>query len=221
MTNDHRDTVVFDLGGVLLDWDPRHLYRTLFRGDHAAMEQFLSEVCTPAWNAQQDAGRPWAEAIAVLQQQYPDRAELIHAYRLRWSEMVAGEIPGTVAILRALHSAGTPLYALTNWSQETFPIAAQRFDFLTLFRGIVVSGSERLMKPDPAIYRLLVERFALDPARCVYIDDNAANAAAACLLGMHAIHFTSPDALAAELRELGFAVDTATGAATRSTAIAQ
>jgi 2-haloacid dehalogenase len=108
MTNDSCDTVVFDLGGVLIDWDPRHLYRTLFCGDHAAMERFLSEVCTPAWNQQQDAGRPWAEAVAVLQEQYPEYDQLIRAYRLRWSEMVAGEIPGTVTILRALHAAGTP-----------------------------------------------------------------------------------------------------------------
>ena len=122
--------------------------------------------------------------------------------------MIAGEIAGTVAILRALHAAGTPLYALTNWSQETFPIAQQRFDFLSLFRGIVVSGSERLVKPDLAIYRLLVERFDLNATRCVYIDDSATNAAAATLLGMHAIHFTSPDALAGKLCELGFAIGT-------------
>ena len=170
------------------------------------MERFLSEVCTPAWNLRQDAGRPWADAIAVLQEQYPEYDELIRALRLRRSGMVAGAIPGTVAILRALHAAGTPLYALTNWSHETFPIAQQRFDFLALFRGIVVSGSEGLVKPDPAIYRLLVERFRLDTARCVYIDDNPTNAAAAGGLGMHAIHFTSPDALVGELRALGFAV---------------
>jgi 2-haloacid dehalogenase len=214
MTNDSCDTVVFDLGGVLIDWDPRHLYRSLFCGDHAAMERFLSEVCTPAWNQQQDAGRPWAEAVAMLQKQFPEYDGLIRAYHLRWSEMIAGEMPGTVAILRALHATGTPLYALTNWSQETFPIAEQRFDFLTLFRGIVVSGSERLVKPDLAIYRLLVKRYGLDPARCVYVDDNATNAAAATLLGMRSIHFTVPDALAAELCELGFAVGT--GGATRS-----
>jgi 2-haloacid dehalogenase len=208
MTNDRYDTVVFDLGGVLVDWDPRHLYRTLFRDDHAAMEQFLSEVCTPAWNLQQDAGRPWAEAVAVLQEQYPECAELIRAYHVRWSEMIAGDIPGTVAILHALHAAGTPLYALTNWSHETFPIAEQRFDFLALFNGIVVSGSERLVKPDPAIYRLLVKRFGLDTARCVYIDDNPTNAAAAGGIGMHAIHFTSPDALAGELCELGLTIGT-------------
>jgi 2-haloacid dehalogenase len=216
MTKNSCDTVVFDLGGVLIDWNPRHLYRTLFCGDHAAMERFLAEVCTPAWNLQQDAGRPWADAVAMLQQQYPQYDELIRAYHLRWSEMVAGEISGTVAILRALHAAGTPLYALTNWSQETFPIAEQRFEFLTLFRGIVVSGSERLVKPNPAIYHLLVKRFELDTTRCVYIDDNATNAAAATSLGMHGIHFTSPHALTNELCELGFAVGT--GGAKRSKA---
>jgi 2-haloacid dehalogenase len=142
----------------------------------------------------------------MLQQHLPEHNGLIRAYHLPWSEMIAGEMPGTVAILRALHAAGTPLYALTNWSQETFPIAEQRFDFLTLFRGIVVSGSEKLVKPDPAIYRLLFKRYGLDPTRCVCIDDNATNAAAATLLGMRAIHFTAPDALAGELRELGFAV---------------
>ena len=115
-----------------------------------------------------------------------------------------------------LHTAGTPLYALTNWSRETFPIAEQQFDFLTLFRGIVVSGSERLVKPDLAIYRLLLERFEIDPARCVYVDDNATSAAAATLLGMNAIYFTSPDALAGEPCELGFAIGS--GGATRSKA---
>jgi len=120
--------------------------------------------------------------------------------------MIAGDIPGTVAILCALHVVGTPLYALTNWSHETFLIAEQRFDFLALFRGIVVSGSERLVKPDLEIYRRLVERFGLDTARCVYIDDNPTNAADASGFGMHAIHITSSDALAGELRALGFAV---------------
>ena len=120
--------------------------------------------------------------------------------------MIAGDIPGTAAILRTLHSAGTALYALTNWSHETFPIAQQRFDFLALFRGIVVSGSERLVKPDPAIYRVLVERFGLDPARCVYIGDKPTNSVAASELGMRAIHFTSPDAVAGDFHALGFAV---------------
>jgi 2-haloacid dehalogenase len=206
MIDPMRDTVVFDLGGVLIDWNPRHLYRSLFAGDEAAMEHFLAEVCSPEWNLQQDAGRTWAEATALLRAEHPDQAALIDAYHLRWAEMMAGHIAGTVAILRALHDAGTPLYALTNWSQETFPHAEARFEFLKLFRGIVVSGAERVVKPDPAIYRLLLDRFGLDAGRCVYIDDVARNAYAATSLGFHGIHFTGPEALAEELRTLGFAV---------------
>ncbi|TCZ56721.1 HAD family hydrolase [Roseicella aquatilis] len=198
-----RTTVVFDLGGVLVDWDPRHLYRKLFPGDVPGMERFLAEVCTPAWNLDQDAGRPWAEGTALLKARHPEQAELIDAYHRRWPEMLAGPIEGTVAILRELRDRGTPLYALTNWSRETFPVALERFDFLGWFRGIVVSGEERMVKPDPRIYRLLVERHGLRPESIAYIDDNARNAAAATELGMHGIHFTGPAALRDELGGLG------------------
>ncbi|MBK1659190.1 HAD family hydrolase [Paracraurococcus ruber] len=197
-----RTTVVFDLGGVLVDWDPRHLYRKLFPGDDAGMERFLAEVCTNAWNLEQDRGRSWAEAVALLQAEHPGQAALIAAYRNRWPEMMAGPIAGTVDILRALRDRGTPLYALTNWSAETFPHAVERFDFLGWFRGIVVSGQEGMVKPDPAIYRLLVERHGLVPAEIVYIDDNPRNARAATELGMHGIHFTGPDALRTALEAL-------------------
>ncbi len=200
-----RTVVIFDLGGVLVDWDPRHLYRRLF-DDPAAMERFLAEVCTPEWNLAQDAGRPWSEATALLRARHPGQAALIEAYHHRWPEMIAGDIPGTVAILHALHAAGTPLYALTNWSAETFPVAQARFGFLALFRGIVVSGTERLVKPDAAIYRLLLDRFGLDPAACVFVDDNPGNARAATALGLHGIAFTTPGALATELRGLGLPV---------------
>jgi 2-haloacid dehalogenase len=198
-----RSTVVFDLGGVLIDWDPRHLYRKLF-ADTAAMEDFLATVCTAEWNLQQDAGRSWAEATAALKAQHPGQAAMIDAFHARWPEMMAGSIDGTVAILRSLHAAGTPLYALTNWSAETFPFALERFDFLGWFRGIVVSGHEKLVKPDPQIYRVLLERHGLHAPDIVYIDDNPHNAAAATALGMHGIHFTQPTALRRELAGLGF-----------------
>ena len=198
-----RGTVVFDLGGVLIDWDPRHLYRKLFPGDAAGMERFLSEVCTGAWNLQQDAGRPWAEATAALKAEYPAQAALIDAFHRRWPEMIAGPIAGTVDILADLKAAGTPLYALTNWSAETYPVALERFPFMEWFRGVVVSGQEKLIKPDPRIYRLLVERHGLRPEDIVYIDDNVRNAAAATALGMHGIHFTGPPALRQELVSLG------------------
>ncbi len=198
-----RSIVVFDLGGVLIDWNPRYLYRKLFDGDEAAMERFLGEVCTSDWNLQQDAGRPFAEACALLGERHPEHKNLIKAYHTRWFEMLAGPIEGTVEILRDLKARGTPLYALTNWSAETFPYALEQYDFLHWFRGIVVSGAEKLVKPDPRIYRLLLERYGIDPADAVYIDDNPGNAAVATDLGLHGIHFTTPDALRAELARIG------------------
>lgn len=185
-------TVVFDLGGVLIDWNPRHLYRKLF-DDPAAMEQFLATVCTQAWNECQDAGRGFAEATALLCAAHPDKRALIEAYGTRFDEMMAGPIHGTVEILAALHARGVPLYALSNWSAETYPLAQRRFEFLRWFRGVLISGHERVIKPDPRIFRLLLERFAIAPARAVYIDDNPRNVAAAQALGIHALHFTGPE----------------------------
>jgi 2-haloacid dehalogenase len=197
-----RTIVVFDLGGVLIDWDPRHLYRKLIN-DEAAMEHFLAEVCSPAWNLEQDRGRPWKDAIELLVRLHPIHANLIAAFHERWPEMLGGPIPGSVGILRELRARATPLYALTNWSDETFHHAENIYDFLGWFHGIVVSGREKIVKPDPAIYRLLCRRFALDPATLVYIDDNPNNVAAASELGMHGIHFTAPPALRGELASLG------------------
>ena len=200
MTN--LDAVVFDLGGVLVDWNPRYLFRKLYPNREAEMEHFLTEVCSNEWNAMQDAGRTWSEAVKILQQDHPEHAEMISAYHLRWEEMLAGAIEGTVAVLRDLKRCGTPLFALTNWSHETFPLARRRFEFLGWFDGVVVSGEEKLIKPDRRIFDLLLARFALDPRRTVYIDDNLTNVAAATEIGMHAIHFTEPDALRRELESL-------------------
>ena len=187
--------VVFDLGGVLIDWNPRRLYRKLLP-DAASVEAFLAEVCTHDWNHQQDAGRTVAEAVAELSARHPDRAELIAAYYQRWEEMLGGALDEAVAVLEELDAAGVPLYALSNWSRETFPIARRRFRFLERFRGIVVSGEERMAKPDPRIYRLLLDRYHLDAGRCLFIDDVARNVEAARAAGMDAIEYTS----AAELR---------------------
>ena len=156
-------TVVFDLGGVLIDWDPRHLYRQLFE-DPDEMEAFLAEVTTAEWNAHQDAGRPWAEAIEILVAEHPERRELIEAFHRRWPEMLAGEIPGTVEVLAELRAAGTRLVALSNWSAEMFPVARERFDFLAWFEGIVISGEVGVNKPDRRIFGHLVERFGIEPA---------------------------------------------------------
>jgi 2-haloacid dehalogenase len=193
-----RGIVVFDLGGVLIDWDPRHLYRKLFAGDEAAMEQFLATVCTHEWNRCQDAGRSFAEGARLLKAEHPD-----NAYGARFDEMIAGPIAGSVEILAELRDRDTPLYGLTNWSAETYPLARTRFEFLDWFRGILVSGEIGLIKPDPRIFALLVERFAIEPQRTVYIDDVEANAASAQRCGLHAIHFTTPAILREELVGLG------------------
>jgi 2-haloacid dehalogenase len=198
-----RRNVVFDLGGVLIDWDPRHLYRKLFAGDEAAMEHFLATVCTHEWNRCQDAGRSFAEGARLLKAEHPDKAELIDAYGARFGEMIAGPIAGSVEILAELRDRDLPLYGLTNWSAETYPPARERFGFLSWFRSILVSGEVGVIKPDPRIFELLIERFAIDPQSAVYIDDVEANVAAARPLGIHTIHFTTPAALREELVELG------------------
>lgn len=191
--------VVFDLGGVLVDWDPRYLYRRLFDGDEAAMEHFLTEVCPPAWNHEQDRGRPFAEGCAIAAGAYPAERDRISAWFDRFDETMAGEIPGTVAVLAALRERGVPLYALSNWSAETFPRAQARFPFLDWFDGTVISGALRITKPDPRIYRHLLERFALRAEDTVFIDDSPRNVEAAAALGLRAIRFTDADALRAEL----------------------
>jgi 2-haloacid dehalogenase len=203
MAGSGRSIAIFDLGGVLIDWDPRHLYRKLFAGDDAAMERFLASVCTHEWNRCQDAGRSFAEGARLLKGEHPDKAELIDAYHARFDEMMAGPIAGSVAILAELRDRGVPLYALSNWSAETYPTALERFAFLGWFRGILVSGDVRLIKPDPRIFARLIERFAIDPRGAVYIDDVEANVAAARPFGIHAIQFTTPAKLREELVGLG------------------
>ena len=190
--------VVFDLGGVLIDWDPRYLYRKLL-ADEAAVEEFLATVCTPEWNAELDRGRPFAEGVAELVERHPEHAAAIAAYHERWPEMVAGDIPGTVEVLAELRAAGVPLYALTNWSAETFAITRGRFEFLEWFDGLLVSGEERVTKPDPAIFQLLLDRSGLDPTATVFVDDSEANVAAARRLGFDAIRFTGHEELRREL----------------------
>ncbi|MBI3708313.1 MAG: HAD family phosphatase [Proteobacteria bacterium] len=199
----NRHVVVFDLGGVLIDWNPRFLYRKLFNGDEAAMEHFLATVCTEAWNEEQDAGRSFADGAAALVAHHPDKAELIQAFGRRFDEMIPGAVAGTVAIAAELKRRGVPLYAITNWSAETFPPQRQRFEFLSWFEGIVVSGLEGVIKPDPRIFRILLDRYRIAPDTAVFIDDAAKNAAAATAQGLHGIHFRAPEQLRRELELLG------------------
>ena len=199
------DTVVFDVGNVLIHWDPRHLFRKLIP-DEAEMEHFLAHVATGEWNLAQDAGREWADGVAFLAAEHPHCAPLIHAYRDRWQETVPHEIHGSVAILERLRESGVPLYAITNFSAEKWAESLVRFAFLGQFRNTVVSSHERLVKPDPAIYELFLKRNRLVAEQCLFIDDSAKNIAGAQAAGMHGVLFTGPEALAADLRAMGFDV---------------
>jgi 2-haloacid dehalogenase len=198
---------VFDLGGVLIDWNPRHLYRKLFNGDDRAMEYFLATICTPSWNKQQDIGRSFAEGCALLKTLHPEAAYLIDAWFERYGEMLAGPIQGTVDLLRDLRTQGVPLYALSNWSAETFPFALKRFEFLQWFKGIMLSGEVGLAKPDARIYDLFLKTFAIHPASAVFIDDLEPNVQGAAASGMHGILFTDPVALRADLSNGLFTLD--------------
>lgn len=194
--------VVFDLGGVLIDWDPRRAYRHLLPDD-AAIEEFLATVCTPAWNYRQDAGRSIAEAEAELIAKFPGKEKLIRAYYEGHEISISGAIQGTVDILEALHEKSTPLYALTNWSAETFPRTRPRFAFFQRFRAIAVSGELKLAKPDPAIYRHLLGVIGAPPEECLFVDDAPKNVAGAQAVGMQALRFETPEKLAADFRALG------------------
>lgn len=198
--------VVFDLGGVLIDWNPRYLYRHLIP-EPDALDRFLTEICPQSWNERQDAGRPIAEATRERIALHPDHADLIAAYYGRWEEMLSGPVDGTVALLEALHGSGLPLYALSNWSAELFPIARRRFGFLDRFRGLVISGEEGIIKPDPAIFHLLAKRYGLVAQETLFIDDNPANVAAAEALGFRTHHFRTSKSLSEELARLGLLCD--------------
>ena len=194
--------VVFDLGMVLIEWDPRHLYRKVFP-DEDKMEWFLREVCHGDWNLEQDRGRSFDNAVIEAISRHPDHAAEIAMFRDRWMEMVPGAIQGSVDILEELHIKGVPLYAITNWNGDTFRATRSRFGFLSLFRDIVVSGDEKVIKPDPAIYHLLITRNGLKPKECVFIDDSLKNVVGAKAVGWEALHFTGPARLRSELQALG------------------
>ncbi len=194
--------IIFDLGGVLIDWNPRYLYKKIFASEEE-MEWFLTNICTPQWNTQQDAGRPFAKGLAVAKEKYPKYAAQIDDYFNRWDEMLGGAVKSAVGVLKDLKAKGYPLYALSNWSAETFPIARSKYDFLNLFDGIVISGEERLVKPDPAIYARLLKRYNLHASNCLFIDDTAANVSEAAHLGFEAVLFTGGETLRAELVRRG------------------
>jgi 2-haloacid dehalogenase len=196
------NTIIFDLGAVLVDWNPHYLYRNLFT-DEQEMKYFLANITTPDWNEEQDAGRSLQEATNLLVQQHPHHEANIRAFYGRWEEMLGDAIEGTVELFKQLKENGRyKIYALTNWSAETFPIALERYDFLNWFDGIVVSGTEKMRKPNPAFYQLLLDRYHAKAEEALFIDDNLRNVLAAQKMGIKSIHFSSAEQLKAELEEL-------------------
>jgi len=200
--SDQRTAVVFDFGGVLVDWSPYYLYRKLLPDD-AAITQFLSEIGFYEWNLKQDQGRTFDEGVAVLSAQFPQHAALIEAYHRRYEEAIRGPIKGTVEVLRALKAAGYPLYGLSNWSTEKFNLVRPRYEFFNWFDDIMLSAAVKLVKPDPQIFKLFLQLIRRSAKDCVYIDDSAPNVAAARQLRFSAIQFTSPAQLQLEFDRLG------------------
>lgn len=199
-------TIIFDLGGVLIDWNPSYVFDKMFDSEEKKKE-FFETICTSDWNEEQDAGRSLKEATEYLVERHPEWKEYIEAYYGRWEEMLGGPIGDTVEILRELKEEGKyRLYALTNWSAELFPIALERYDFLHWFDGRLVSGEEKMRKPFPQFYQLLIDRFDIDPEEAIFIDDNLRNVQGAEGAGIRSIHFQSPQQLKEALKEKGIGV---------------
>jgi 2-haloacid dehalogenase len=194
---------IFDLGGVLIDWNPRYLYRKLFPGDESGMERFLAEVTTSAWNKQMDAGRAWQEAIDELKALHPDEAALIQAYRDRWPEMLGQVDAGTAQIIRDVRAHGLRIFAISDWSSDTFAIARELVPELDLFDDRVISGEEKRTKPDPELFLTACRRFRVAPAEAFFVDDSAANVEGARAVGLTAIQFTDAQSLRETLTQMG------------------
>jgi len=193
--------IIFDLGNVLIKWDPKRVYRTIFDNEEE-VNIFLDNICTYDWNVLQDAGRTLSAATKILVKKHPEWKEEIEAYYGRWEEMLGGPIEGSVKILEeVLASKKYGVYALTNWSAETFPIAQEQYDFLGWFQGIVVSGEEKCKKPEAKIYKVLFDRYKLKPEECLFIDDSLANVEGSIKEGMPAVHFKSAKQLRSELKK--------------------
>ena len=199
--------VIFDLGGVLIDWNPEYVYLDVFNGDREKMKWFFDEICTMDWNENQDAGYPLEKATEERVKLFPEYEEWIRIYYGRWEEMLGNQIDGTVAILKQLiDNPNYKVVALTNWSAETFPVALERFDFLYWFEGIVVSGTEKMRKPFNEIYELTLNRFNIEASKSLFIDDNARNIEAAKKMGINTIRFNNPTQLKSELKSLNIEV---------------
>ena len=196
------NAIIFDLGGVLIDWNPEYVFLDVFNGDKVKMKWFFDEICTMDWNENQDAGYPIAKATEERVAMFPEHEELIRMYYGRWVDMLGTSFKESVEILKSLvNNEKYKVVALTNWSNETFPIALERFDFLHWFEGIVVSGEEKTRKPFPEIYQTTLDRFSIDADRSIFIDDNLRNVEASKSLGINGIHFTNPETLRTQLKQ--------------------
>jgi 2-haloacid dehalogenase len=195
------DTVIFDLGGVLVDWKPEYLYRKVFNGNEKKVQWFLNNVCTSAWNAEQDGGRTIEEAENIKIAEFPEHADLIRLFYSEWHQMFSGPIEENVALFKSLKASGNyKIYALTNWSAEKWDLGLELFPFFNYFDGVVVSGQEKMRKPYPKIYNLIFDKFAINPESAIFIDDNEENIIAAKTLKLHGIHCKSPQQLLNELK---------------------
>jgi len=195
--------IVFDLGGVLIDWNPEYVFLKEFRGDREKMNWFFNTICTSSWNEEQDAGYSIEKATNERVAMFPKHERLIRMYYGEWEQMLGFEHTETVEILRRLHdSKEHSIYSLTNWSNETFPVALKKFSFLSWFKGILVSGDVGLKKPDPEIYKLLLDRYGLEANTCVFIDDRTENVKAASALGFSGIVFKNHTQLSKDLKKL-------------------
>lgn len=196
------NTIIFDLGGVLIDWNPEYVFLEVFNGDRQKMQWFFDTICTSDWNENQDAGYPISKATEERVALFPEHEELIRMYYGRWEEMLGNEISETVEILKQLLALNQyKIVALTNWSHETFPVALKKFDFLHWFEGILVSGEEKTRKPFKEIYDLTLDRFNIKANEAIFIDDNLRNIEAANAIGIHGIHFKSPSMLVEQLKD--------------------
>lgn len=205
--NKEINTIIFDLGAVLIDWNPKYMFSKIF-DTQEKMNWFFDNICTSEWNEKQDAGRLLKEATEELISIYPEHEQEVRAYYDRWEEMLGGPIHETVDILQSLKDGGRyRLYALTNWSAETFPVALQRYDFLKWFDGIVMSGEEMTRKPFALIYQTLLDRFKIDPGEAIFIDDSLRNIKGAEVVGIRGIHFESPQQLRQSLETAGIVVN--------------
>lgn len=194
--------ILFDFGNVLLEWNPRYIYRRYFPGDEEAMEQFLQEVNFMDWNAQQDKGRSFAEGVALLSNEFPHYSNLIQAYHENWKESIGGSLPGTVELMKQLKKAGYPVYGLSNWSAETFPLVREKYAFFNLLDDIILSGEVGAIKPDPEFFEIALKRIGLPAHECLFIDDALPNVEQARRMGFATVHFHSPGQLEEELHRM-------------------